>query len=218
MLLPDREDRLQRPAFIAVSLKRRRRVDVRRDPGPVLAARTRMILGRSWQDLGVLRQQPCENDAVTLRPPRAQDMAVLIAARDEAFRRWLGTGSDAPAPTACIVAGEQVVGWIDYDHDPDHDWLGDGEVNIGYFVFAQHRGNSYATRAVELLLQQLARDAQYTAATLLIDPENEASLAVARRCGFDRQHDVRGQRYFTRSITRDGRQELSDRRRACGPL
>jgi RimJ/RimL family protein N-acetyltransferase len=166
----------------------------------------------------VLRQQPCENDAVTLRPPRSEDTAVLIAARDKAFRRWLGTGSDAPSPTACIIAGGQVVGWIDYDHDPDHDWLGDGEVNIGYFVFAQHRGKGYAIRAVELLLQQLARDAQYTTATLLIDSQNGASLGVARRCGFSRQDDVRGQRYFTRSITQGGRQELADRRRACGPV
>jgi RimJ/RimL family protein N-acetyltransferase len=149
---------------------------------------------------GPLWQSP-KNGAVRLRPPRAGDAAVLIAARDDAFHRWLGAGSDNPAPTACIVVGEQVVGWIDYDHEPDHDWLGDGEVNIGYFVFAEHRGNGYATQAVELLLQHLALDTQYTTATLLIDPENEASLAVARRCHFDRRDDLRGQRYFTRSIT-----------------
>ncbi len=75
-------------------------------------------------------------------------------------------------------------------------------MNVGYFVFAEHRGNGYATSAVELLLQHLARDTQYTAATLLIDPENEASLAVARRCGFNRRDDVRGQRYFSRLISR----------------
>jgi RimJ/RimL family protein N-acetyltransferase len=40
------------------------------------------------------------------------------------------------------------------------------------------------------------------AATLLIDPENEASLAVAGRCGFKRRDDVRGQRYFSRLISR----------------
>lgn len=158
-------------------------------------------MDRSWQDLGVLRQQSRENGAVTLRPPRADDTAVLIAARDDAFRRWLGAGSYNPSPTGCIVVGEQVVGWVDYDHDPDHDWLGDGEVNIGYFVFAEQRGNGYATRAVELLLKHLARDTQYTTATLLIDPENEASLAVAGRCGFERRDDVRGKRYFTRSVT-----------------
>jgi len=149
----------------------------------------------------VASEQSSKNGGVTLRPPLADDAAVLIAARDDAFHRWLGAGSDDPRPTACIVVGEQVVGWVDYDHDPDHDWLADAEVNIGYFVSLEYRGNGYATLAVELLLQQLARDTQYTAATLLIDPENEASLAVAARCGFDRQDDVRGQRYFKRSIT-----------------
>jgi RimJ/RimL family protein N-acetyltransferase len=149
----------------------------------------------------VVSQPSGKKGAVTLRPPRADDTAVLIAARDDAFHRWLGAGSDNPSPTACIVVGEQVVGWVDYDHDADHDWLGDVEVNIGYFVSREYRDNGYATQAVELLLQQLARDTQYTAATLLIDPENEASLAVAARCGFDRQDDVRGQRYFKRPIT-----------------
>lgn len=156
--------------------------------------------GYREQDLGVVRQHPGEGGAVRLRPPRADDTAVLIAARDDAFNRWLGAGSDNPAPTACIAVGEHVVGWVDYDHDPEHDWLGDGDVNIGYFVFAEHRGNGYATQAVELLLQHLARETLYTVATLLIDPQNEASLGVARRCGFQRRDDLRGQRYFTRSI------------------
>jgi RimJ/RimL family protein N-acetyltransferase len=153
-----------------------------------------------WQDLRVLKEQSRGLGGVSLRPPRADDSALLIAARDDAFHRWLGPGSDNPSPTACIIAGGQVVGWVDYEHDVDHDWLGDGEVNVGYFVFAEHRGNGYATGAVELLVQQLARDTQFSAATLLIDPENEASLAVAVRCGFSRQDDVRGQRNFTRPI------------------
>lgn len=50
-------------------------------------------------------------------------------------------GSDNPRPTACIVVAEQVVGWVKYDRDADHDWLGDGEMNVGYFVFAEYRGN-----------------------------------------------------------------------------
>jgi RimJ/RimL family protein N-acetyltransferase len=149
----------------------------------------------------VVSERSGNKGAVTLRPPRPDDTAVLIAARDDVFHRWLGAGSDNPRPTACIVVDEQVAGWVDYDHDPDHDWLGDTEVNIGYFVSREYRGNGYATQAVELLLQQLARDTQYTAATLLIDPENEASLAVAARCGFTRQDDMRGQRYFKRPIT-----------------
>ena len=74
-------------------------------------------------------------------------------------------------------------------------------MNIGYFVFAEHRGNGYATQAVELLLQYLARDTQYKNAALLIDPANEASLAVAGRYGIERRDALRGQRFFTRPIT-----------------
>jgi Acetyltransferase (GNAT) domain len=118
---------------------------------------------------------------------RSLDVVIALAGMSSSStcEECLGAGSDNPSPTACIVVGEQVVGWVDYDHDPDHDWLGDGEVNIGYLVFAEHRHKGCATRAaVELLLNYLARDTQYTTATLLIDPANEESLAMAQRCGF----------------------------------
>lgn len=127
---------------------------------------------------------------------------MLIAARDAEFRRWLGPGSDSPAPAFCILAGGQLAGWVDYDTDPEHDWLADGEVNVGYFVFPEHRGRGCAAAAVELLLSRLAAGTRFTTATLLIDPANAASLAVARRCGFTRRADVRGQRFFARPIAR----------------
>jgi RimJ/RimL family protein N-acetyltransferase len=135
-------------------------------------------------------------ERITLRPPLPSDTAMLVAARDEEFRRWLGPGSDTPEPSFCILSGEQVVGWVDYDRDADHDWLGDGEVNIGYFVFAEHRGHGYAAEAVELLLQHLSHETPYTTATLLIDPENKPSLAVARRCGFDLRTHIRTQHFL----------------------
>ena len=73
------------------------------------------------------------------------------------------------------------LGWVDYD--TDRDWLRPDQVNLGYQVFPEHRGNGYATRAVRLLVQHLAARTSYREATLLIDERNTASLAVARRLG-----------------------------------
>jgi RimJ/RimL family protein N-acetyltransferase len=135
---------------------------------------------------------------VTLRPPAAGDAATLVAGRDADFHRWLGRGADTPTPTAVIVAGGEVVGWI--DHDTDRTWLEPGEVNVGYNVFAPHRGRGYATRAVGLLLRHLAEATPYDTATLLIHPENHRSLAVAARAGFVPHGDIDGSRYFKRRV------------------
>jgi RimJ/RimL family protein N-acetyltransferase len=135
---------------------------------------------------------------VTIRPLEEGDAARLIAGRDEEWRRWLGPGSDDPRPTACIVVAGEVVGWVDYDTDGE--WLRAGEVNIGYNVLAPHRGNGYASRAVELLIRYLDASTAFRTATLRIDPGNRASLAVAARTGFIPRGNVDGSRYFQRSV------------------
>jgi RimJ/RimL family protein N-acetyltransferase len=114
---------------------------------------------------------------------------VLVEGRDEEFHRWLGEGAAEPRPTACIEVGGEIVGWV--DADASCDWLAPGEVNVGYHVFAAHRGNGYATRAVALLVRGLASGV--STAVLLIDDGNARSLAVARRAGFVRDGSVGGQ-------------------------
>jgi RimJ/RimL family protein N-acetyltransferase len=141
---------------------------------------------------------PLTDGVVTIRAPGPGDAEVLVAGRDEVFHRFLGAGSSSPQPTACIVVGDEVVGWVDYD--TDRSWLLSGEVNVGYNVFADHRGRGYASRALELLLDHLAETTEYNTATLLIDPRNERSLAVAARTGFTRCGDLNGTPYFKRSI------------------
>jgi RimJ/RimL family protein N-acetyltransferase len=141
------------------------------------------------------------DSVVTIRSPRAGDVARLIAERDEEWRRWLGPGTDDPWPTACIVVEDEVVGWVDFDSD--RAWLQAGEVNVGYTVFASYRGKGYASRAVELLLRYLAQSTTVHTATLLIHPANKASLAVATRTGFVLDGELEGSRYFKRPLRPD---------------
>ncbi|MGH3009058.1 MAG: GNAT family N-acetyltransferase [Gaiellaceae bacterium] len=137
---------------------------------------------------------------VTLRAPQLDDSERIVAERDEESFRWFGPGGGNPAPVACVWVDDELVGWVDYDRDDDHDWLRPGEVNVGYALFPAARGKGYASRAVELLLQHLARDTEHTVATLLIHPENTRSLAVARRLGFAQRGEVEGEPFFARDL------------------
>ena len=123
---------------------------------------------------------------------------MLIAGRDAEFHRWLGPGADDPRPTACIVVNREIVGWIDFDSE--RDWLPLGAVNIGYSLFAPERGKGYATRAMMLLLEHLATQRDVDTATVLIDPGNVRSLAVAERAGFTELGIVDGSVYLTRPV------------------
>jgi RimJ/RimL family protein N-acetyltransferase len=145
-------------------------------------------------------ETPIATDGVvTLKAPKGNDARVLLEGRDAEFRRWLGPGADVPEPVACVWVGDQLVGWVDYDLDQP--WLGPGEVNVGYSLFPAARRKGYASRAVELLLGHLRRDTEYTVATLLIDPENVRSLALARRLGFVEKEEIDGQLFFVRDLT-----------------
>ncbi len=137
---------------------------------------------------------------VTLRAPAPGDVELLVAGRDEEFFKWFGAGATGPRPVACVLVDERLVGWVDYDLDSDHDWLGPGEVNVGYYLFPEARGQGYASRAVELLLGHLQRDTGHTVATLLIHPENVRSLALAHRLGFVQNGEVNGEPFFTRGL------------------
>ena len=74
-------------------------------------------------------------------------------------------------------------------------------MNVGYFLFPAARGKGYASRAVELLLMHLRRETEHTVATLLIDPENVRSLAIARRLDFVEKGEVEGELFFARDLT-----------------
>jgi RimJ/RimL family protein N-acetyltransferase len=127
--------------------------------------------------------QPRTDGVVTLRAPREGDAALLIAGRDAEFHRFMGEGSPEPRPRAVIEVGAEVIGWVDYDRDEIRSWLAPDECNVGYHVFAPHRGRGLASRAVRLLLDLVAEEGRFRFATFLIDADNEASLRVARAVG-----------------------------------
>jgi RimJ/RimL family protein N-acetyltransferase len=137
---------------------------------------------------------------VELRAPQPGDLPRLLEGRDAEFFRWFGAEATGPNPAACVWVDDELVGWVDYDRDDDHDWLRPGEVNVGYSLFPAARGKGYASRAVELLLDHLARDTEHSVATLLIDPENTPSLAVARRLGFAQCGEVDSEPFFRRPL------------------
>jgi RimJ/RimL family protein N-acetyltransferase len=146
-------------------------------------------LGKEWE---------LSDGVISIRAFASGDTATLLAGRDEEWARWLGPGATEPKPTACILAGNTIVGWVDYD--PDSDWLKPGEVNIGYNVFAAHRRKGYASRAVLLLLRRLEIDGEHEVGVLSIDRGNAASLGVARRAGFQLVKELPDVLRFERSV------------------
>ena len=134
-----------------------------------------------------------------MKAPGPGDSRLLVEGRDDEFHRWLGPGAEVPDPVACVWVASELVGWVDYD--VDRVWLRPGEVNVGYCLFPAARGKGYASRAVELLLLHLSRDTDHRVATLLIDPENVRSLAVASRLGFVETGEVAGELFFVRNLT-----------------
>ena len=109
-------------------------------------------------------------------------------------------GISRARPEYAIVVSGAVVGWVDHDRDDDRWWLAPDEVNIGYHVFPAYRGRGYATRAVRLMVEHLRTDTDWETATLLIHPDNTASLIVAERNGFERAEDVEERTFWRRKV------------------
>lgn len=135
---------------------------------------------------------------VVLRASTSADFAVVSASHDDAGRRYLG--DPHPDPWACIVVDDEVVGWIDYDYG--REWLEPTEVNIGFMVFAAFRRKGYALRALRLLVDKHLLDTECTRATMLIEPDNSPSLAVAQKSGFIEEDSVDGERFFVCSTVK----------------
>jgi RimJ/RimL family protein N-acetyltransferase len=139
----------------------------------------------------VLLDRCLHDGVVSLRRFDERDRDILIAGRDADSKRFLGDEPLESNPVACVCVVTLVVGWIDYDQD--RSWLLDGEANVGYNVFPPFRGHGYGTQALVLCQDFLEGLEPPLCATLLIDPQNAASLSLAARAGFREVAQLNGE-------------------------
>jgi RimJ/RimL family protein N-acetyltransferase len=159
-----------------------------------------------------LPDPPLADEAIVLRPWRADDLAELVAAvHDPEVGRW----TTIPFPYT-ERDGRQYLGRIESDRlagrelglaatEPGNGRLLGGfglsaldwqhrKGEIGYWVAAGARRRSVGTRAVRLLSRWALTALGLERVELLVNPENEASQRLALRAGFTREGVLRGYR------------------------
>lgn len=106
--------------------------------------------------------------------PESNRMAVTIPRTREAFdSHWARVLDDPRNITRAVLVGESLVGTISC-------FPVDGEDHVGYWIDRAYWGMGIASRALHLLLQEVAeRPLVAVAAT-----SNGASLRVLQKCGF----------------------------------
>lgn len=106
--------------------------------------------------------------------PDANRMAVANARDERAFNaHWAKTLADPAVVAKAIVADGRVVGDINC-------FKSNGQDAIGYWIAREHWGRGIATRALGLLLEQVAT----RPLCARVARSNIASLRVLEHCGF----------------------------------
>jgi RimJ/RimL family protein N-acetyltransferase len=106
--------------------------------------------------------------------PESNRMAVEIPRSAEAFEaHWDDTLRDPRATAKAILLGEKMVGYVCCFRQ-------DGRANVGYWISREHWGKGIASRALELLLHEVATRPLYAH----VATSNGASLRVLQKCGF----------------------------------
>lgn len=106
--------------------------------------------------------------------PESNRLAVTIPRSAEAFDvLWADAPRDPSVTAKAILLGEEMVGYVAC-------FRRDGRANVGYWISREHWGKGIASRALELLLLEVAtRPLHAHVAT-----SNGASLRVLQKCGF----------------------------------
>ena len=150
-------------------------------------------------------------DAVVLRPFRDSDVEDARVQHDEEMAYWF----DFPAvvPTAermqaaidewrtayaddrrvvCFAVERRgrVVGSVEVSRNPE------GNGNLSWAIYAQHRGRGTAVRAVRMLVAYAFGELGLSRVEAYVHPDNTRSLRVATRAGLRREGLVRGRDPF----------------------
>ena len=81
-----------------------------------------------------------------------------------------------------------MIGVTGFHGRPGGEWLRDfapDGVEFGYTIFEGDRRRGYAAEASEALVAWASKEHEVRSHVLSIGPDNEASIGVARRLGFD---------------------------------
>ena len=94
-----------------------------------------------------------------------------------------------PKWTFAVEVDGTYVGHVDADLANPH--VATGDANVSYTMAPSHRGRGYVSRAVRLVLRFIAEHTGAREAHIVVHPDNEASLRVARAVGAEeRERDV----------------------------
>ena len=159
-------------------------------PPPYRLETERLVI-RCWEP----RDAPLLKDALDssldhLRPwmPWAADEPQTLDEKVDLLRRFRGSfdlGDDFVYGIFSLDERE-VVGGTGL-----HTRVGDGALEIGYWIRASQVGRGYAGEAAAALTRAAVRVCRVDRVEIRIDPANEKSLAVPRRLGFTEEATLR---------------------------
>jgi RimJ/RimL family protein N-acetyltransferase len=146
-----------------------------------------------------------DTERLTIRAPRVEDAAEVIAAVTESLpelRPWMPWAKDAPTLDGTRIRLRQAMANWTVRHDlPLHvylkgtptfvmgsglhrmDWES-GKFEIGYWVRTKYMGQGFVTEAVNAITAYAFKELHANRVEIRCDAENIRSAAVAKRCGF----------------------------------
>ncbi|HUI27087.1 MAG TPA: GNAT family protein [Candidatus Kryptonia bacterium] len=148
------------------------------------------------------RAATCVGPRAFLRPPRARDRDEFLAAA-RASRRLHRARATPPATASQFAAylrrirGERSIGWL-ICRATDGRIAGVINLNeivrgsfhsayLGYYAFAESAGQGYMREGLRLVLRHAFATLRLHRLEANIQPDNAASIALVRRCGFRRE-------------------------------